>query len=164
MRRALTWLETLLAMSLLSALALAAAGWIGAAARFSQSALRAAPWEAGGTAVLALVHDDLRCGDFDPREREPRVVAREGVLHIRTRAVIDGRARRIIRTYRLGPGGALVAEDRPADRPDSGPLTARPLLGGVSQWRCEFDEKARRLTVSVADAAGREMRRRYVVR
>ncbi|MCH8151425.1 MAG: hypothetical protein IH830_03515 [Planctomycetes bacterium] len=100
MRRGLTMIELLLAVSLLTPITLAIAAWTQVAARASASAAEPMRWRAAAEAALQLIHDDLVTGDFSGdfssgfsgaqiggrSDQKPRVEVVDGMLRIRTRA------------------------------------------------------------------------------
>src|SRR5262245_41706525 len=69
MRRALTMIEPLLALSLLSMLMLAIASWHQTSERASSSVPGPVQWRTAATAVLQLVHDDVISGDFKSKDK-----------------------------------------------------------------------------------------------
>ena len=131
MRRGLTMVELLLAVSLLTPITLAIAAWTQVAARASASAAEPMRWRAAAEAALQLIHDDLVTGDFaegptDPSSHESHVEVDDGSLRIRTRAV----GSEVI----IGPSlhryilDALSGELRLRQRTLDGKLSTRPLL------------------------------------
>ena len=62
MRRGLTMIELMLAVSLLAVLMLAVTSWIQVTARAGATTIEPARWRGAAEAVLQLIHDDLVTG------------------------------------------------------------------------------------------------------
>lgn len=161
MRRALTIIELLLALSLLSTLLIATASWLQVSARSTTELAAPAQWNAIAQRVLELIHDDLAVGDFLPKNSQadaekPKVSLIDRHLRIATRDggaayheyVLDHSTKRLV--LRIVPEGAGT--------------TNRTLLGGVEQCEYELDQKSRTLTVKIASTTGTIVERSYVWR
>lgn len=165
MTRALTMVETLVALALLSALLMALAAWTQVTARATTEQEAPLRWLAGAEAVLALIEDDLACGDFPrkPRrreeQREPRVTAAEGSLTIRTRTSDPGAA--------PGPSTHVYRHERSESRLDVQQTDAqrqnsvRPLLDGVAAWQCVVNEKEKTVEVTIVGEDAATLTRRW---
>ncbi len=167
MRRGLTMLELLLALSLLSAILLATASWTQVAARASADATYPVRWQAAAEAVFQLIHDDLVTGDFPDTQRgrsiqNARVAVVNGALRIRTRAVghtgdVTGRA---IHRYAFD---ALSRQLRLDQRTATGGRSSRPLLDRVQEWQCLVDEEQNLLTVTITSTEESVIARSYLL-
>jgi len=150
MSRGMTMLEVLVALSLLAALSVAAAGWIQVAARAcgpTQGRLR---WQGAADAVLQLIADDLATGDFQTGlATRDRVTAFERRLTVWTRE--HGHAER--HTYSYSPSGGTLAL--------AGADGDRPLLTRVSAWSCALDTRAGVLDVVIAGPDAQRVTRRF---
>ena len=176
MRRGLTMVELLLAVSLLTPITLAIAAWTQVAARASAVAAEPMRWRAAAEAALQLIHDDLVTGDFaggfsGPQsggrsDQKPRVEVVDGTLRIRTRATPGSWT---------APGGvtgpathsyifdAFSGELRLRQRTAHGEQRTRPLLDRVRQWQCEIDQEHNLLTIVITSIQGRNVARSYVL-
>ncbi|MCH8342417.1 MAG: hypothetical protein IH983_00330 [Planctomycetes bacterium] len=175
MRRGLTMIELLLAVSLLTPITLAIAAWTQVAARASASAAEPMRWRAAAEAALQLIHDDLVTGDFaegptDSSSQESRVEVVDGMLRIRTRATPGSwTAPAPAPGTVTGPAthhyifDAFSGELRLRQRSAHGAQSTRPLLDRVRQWRCEIDHEHNLLTIAVTSIQGRNVARSYVL-
>ncbi len=157
-RRAMTMIELLLALSLLSGFMAAVISWTqiagNAGSRLTQSLIE----RNVAQTVLQLIHDDLVTGDFakpDPRtEARPRVRVRQNTLTIETRSPSIGP---ITHEYRFG----LIAQNLSRfERSESGRIE-HPLLTGIAQFDCELYEETKELSVTLAIGNGPTLTRRY---
>lgn len=88
-RRGLTLLEVLVALAIVSSLALAVFTWVSSVARAAQAASSRASRDATIAGILRSIQDDLACRDFGAARDDPerRVVSVDaGTLIVRTRA------------------------------------------------------------------------------
>ena len=111
MKRAMTLVETLLALALLPLVLVAAFGWSATLVRSADAGGRQVRDAAGVDAVLTLIADDLRVGDRAPtnRREDPRVRAGEDQLAIATRAPGIGPLQRV---YRRTRDARLLRDER----------------------------------------------------
>ena len=151
MRRGLTMVETLLALSLLAVVMVAVISWIGVTARTGALAAEPARWRAAADAILSLVADDVTTGDFGSQapRRTVQVIGR--VLEIHTRRRGAAPAGSIVRRYRLDE---RIGELQVQDRSQSGRRTTRTVLTGVDEWTCAIDDERRVLSVTIASDRG----------
>lgn len=161
MKRALTLVETLLALAILSAVTGALVSWLTIASDTSAVAGGTASWEIAARRALNLVAEDLQTFDQprletgsqprprnDDRSDEPRIkIEPSGSrLMIRTRNGIDGTEH--VASYELG-GHKLLRD---------GAL----ILNDTAAFGCDLDEEARILRVTITCAVdGRALTRRY---
>ena len=165
MRRGLTMIEVLVALGLLSALVLTLTSWIQTTARAGTLA-EPGRWHVAAKAVLQLIHDDLKTGDFlteqqRRRNRQPRVMVENGSLRIDTRASSSGGGSGpAVHHYVLD---AFTGELRRTHRPKLGRKTTRLLLGKVDAWQCAQDEERTMLTVIITSDADQSIQRSYLL-
>ncbi len=149
MRRGLTMIELLLALSLLGVIALAVASWTHVAAGAAAGVSQPRRWLAAAEAVLQLIHDDVAgsAGGSAGQLREPPVRAADGALEIRTRSTAPGGlAGPMTSRYSHEPAsGRLVLQQRTPD----GRQSTRLLLDRVEQWEVGIDKEKRRLDVRI---------------
>ena len=168
MRRGLTMVELLVALSLLSAVMLAVASWTQVTARASADAAEPVRWRAAAENVLRLIHDDLVTGDFAGdssaegrgRTPSPRVEVFVGELRLRTRAAGAG-AGAIGPVTRRYAFDALSDELRLHQATAQGISTTRLLLDRVEEWQCSIDEEEKLLTVGITSSDGTVVTRSY---
>ena len=99
-RRAMTLVELLVAIALLTAVVAATASWLQITSRTATVAAASTRFEAAADAVFRLIEEDIAVGDFDkpprrqrrvprnPRDsRNDKVATADGVLQIQTRSV-----------------------------------------------------------------------------
>ena len=92
MNRGMTILELLLALALVSGIAVAALAWTQAAVRTSAATAARLRWESAASATLELIGDLLTSGEeLLDRGDEPRVVAWAASLAVRAGPGPDGR-------------------------------------------------------------------------
>ncbi len=132
-RPGMTILELLLALALLSGLAIACISWTTAATRALTDQGGNAAWTQGAQATLAYIDDAIATEDRSTgRTRETwRVAAGPQRLTLRSRQVVatDSGAPVLAETVELSAvGGSLVATYRDAE---GRKLAQRPLLGQV---------------------------------
>lgn len=152
--RGTTLLETLMAVALLSLVAVAAAAWIGVVADAEATAAPRVTATGALSAALRLIEDDLRRGDLasgrngrggsplprDPRDpRDPR----------NPRVRIDAEGRLLVETRDRGPIVRAYAFDAATGslRADAGD-GPRTLVEGLEAWEVRLDPEARTLEVS----------------
>lgn len=157
-RRAMTLLETLLALALLSAIAAACALFIQTAVRHAAPLARQREWELAAHAVLQQMHDDLLVGDSPADPADPKAVSAEGVLTLRTRVAAPGLFADIVVYRHDRERGCLIREF-------AGPHAIRPapLLAELAAFAADADTDARTLTVHLGSTAGASFSRRYVL-
>lgn len=178
MRRGLTMVELLLAVSLLTPITLAIAAWTQVAARASASAAEPMRWRAAAEAALQLIHDDLVTGDFsggptDRSSQQSRVEVVDGMLRIRTRATPGSWTApapgRVTPGSVTGPAthryifDAFSGELRLRQRTAHGAQSIRTLLDRVRQWQCEIDHEHNLLTIAITSIRGPAVARSYVL-
>ncbi len=145
MKRALTMVEMLAAVALLSLIAAAMGSWTRIVADVQATVPRRVELERTLDAALRVVRDDLVSGDLGQdvtTGRPPRVrVEDDGRLVIATR---DGGP--VVRTYRFDPVRRRleVVETR------GGGAVARVLVDGLEGWTCRFNTTTRRLEIDWA--------------
>ncbi len=165
MRRGLTMIEVLVALGLLSALVLTLTSWIQITARAGALA-EPMRWRIAAEAVLQLIHDELMTGDFlteqqRRKSRQPRVMAENGSLRIRTRAVQGGdETGPTVHRYELE---VLTSKLGRTNEPKRGRHTTRLLLDDVGSWNCRIDEESTMLTVIITSDAGQSIQRSYLL-
>jgi len=161
MRRGLTMLELLVAVSLLAMLMLGVASWIQVTARAGARGADPGRWRGAAQAVLQLIHDDLVTGDLGAAEREKPVEIVDRVLVVRTRVrVSDDTVGPIAHRYKFDTSSnTLKLEQRLAN----GRRTTRPLLDDVGEWKCSIDDQRTALTVTIVrrDSDTGAVERRY---
>ena len=161
MRRGLTMLELLVAVSLLAMLMLGVASWIQVTARAGAAGSEPGRWRGAAQAVLQLIHDDLVTGDLGAAGREKPVEIVDRVLVVRTRVrVSDDAVGPIAHRYKFDTSSnTLKLEQRLAN----GRRTTRPLLDDVGEWKCSIDDQRTTLTVTIArrDSDTGAVERRY---
>lgn len=162
MRRGLTMIELLVSLGILSAVMLATVAWIQST---SQAVSFAQPmrFRAAAQAVLQLIHDDLRTGDFDSarsgRTTQPKVDVDNGALQLRTRALSSRKiAGPVIHRYTLD---RLTGELQLHEENGVGRQATRLLLDQVRQWELAIAEDNSVLTVSITSHEHQTIRRRY---
>ena len=157
MKRGLTMVELLLALSLLSVIMLAVASWTQVTANAAASMAGPVRWRAASEAVFQLIHDDLVSGDFGGGA--PRVDVVDGVFRVTTRATgFSDLVGAVTHRYRhRADSRELLLEERVSD----GRRRTRVLLDDVSEWRCEIDPEERLLTVMLASGDDLEATRSY---
>ena len=157
--RGTTLLETLMAVALLSMVAVAAAAWIGVVADAEATAAPRVAATGGLSAALRLIEDDLRRGDLasgrngrggaslprDPRDPRVRIDA-EGRLLVETRDRGP-----IVRAYAFDAATGSLRADA-----GDGPRT---LVEGLEAWAVRLDPEARTLEVSWTCRGMRGIRR-----
>lgn len=166
MRRGLTMVELLLALSLLTGIMVAIASWTQVTARASTAVAGPLHWRSAARAVLQLIHDDLVSGDFgEPKGRRPNQKARVevvgDVLRIRTRLVgLRDHAGPVAHEYRFE---ASSGEVRLGQRSGQGRSSTRLLLDQVHAWQATFDDENRVLTVTITSTGGTTAKRSYIL-
>ncbi len=161
MKRGLTMIELLLALSLLTMVMLAVASWTQVTAQASATAAGPARWQAAAGAVLQLVHDDLATGDFGTNSPGTRVAVIDGVLQIRTRAgASSDLVGPVTHHYKFDPHAHEVQLEQ---RKASGQRRTHLLLDGVDEWQCEIDDERGILTVAITSSKGLTVARSYVL-
>ena len=156
MKRGLTMIELLMALSLLAVLMVAVASWTQIAARASARAAQPTRWQTVAEATLELIGTDLLVGDFEPNPRRPRVVVYDQRLEIRTRQGSSGDNHGSV-THRYifnPPDHELRLEER---------AVHRILLDRVDDWRCTVDEEEQVLTVTIIARHGYQVTRSYLL-
>jgi len=144
MSRGVTLIEMLLAVTLLSGVAVVTATWMSVVARSQTEFAPSVRWESAARATLDLIADDLASWDSAPRAREPRIRASQESLVIRTRSGTDDSV-----TYRVRQGRLTQGES---------------VLLGECEWvRFDFDEETGVLEVALERDGGRVMQRSYRV-
>lgn len=156
MRRALTMIEMLLALSLLTGVMLAVAGWTRVSASLAVDATGPAQRDASVEAVFRLIQDDLLVGDM----------ASNGAVDI------DGQALKIVtrrrgahslmgpvtHRYRVDPGRKQLTQQMSGL---GSRVTRRVLLHDIRRCRWELDDTGTVLDVTLVATDGREWSRRF---
>jgi hypothetical protein len=157
-RRALTMIELLLALGLLSMLMAGLGWWVQSAARSSVSFGAPARWQVGAESTLQLIHDDIACGDFSiqdkDREAPSRVVLVDGALLIETRN--EGEA---IHRYSIDPSRDRITLNINAHNHEQD----RVLLERVEGFEPTFDAESGTLTITIVSIDGDSAKRRYLL-
>jgi type II secretory pathway component PulJ len=156
MRRALTLLETLLALAILSAVTGALVSWLTIASGTSAVAGGTASWEIAARRALNRLAEDIHTFDQprlrnDDRSDEPRIkVEPSGKrLMIQTRNGIDGTEHGASYEFDGRTSGRLLRD-------------SVSILDETSAFECDLDEEARILRVTITCAIdGRVMTKRY---
>ena len=161
MKRGLTMVELLLALSLLAVLMVAVASWTRIAAQASAKAAQPTRWRTAAERTLELIQADLLIGDFEDDPRTPRIEVASGQLKIRTRQVsADGFGGSVTHRYVFNtPDHELRLEERAS----GGRQHSRLLLNDVSDWQCMIEEEEQILSVTITARDGREHARRYAL-
>ncbi|MHC4414372.1 MAG: prepilin-type N-terminal cleavage/methylation domain-containing protein [Planctomycetota bacterium] len=161
MKRGLTMIELLLALSLLSVLMLAVATWSQVTTRAGASAAEPVRWRAAAEAVLELIHDDLVTGDFGPPASRRPVELIDGVLQIPTRpAPSSGLVGPVVHRYGFNASsGELQLEQRAA----SGRRRTRLLLDRLEDFQCAIEDRRAILTVTITFGEELEVGRSYLL-
>lgn len=161
-RRAMTLVELLAALGLLSVVALGASTWLATTAQTQRAVGARVRFETAARALLERIHEDIMCGDFSADERE-RIVVENGSLVIETR-LIDGGVGAAKRTYSHNErDGTVSVQITSAQR-----TQMRRLLGDVTAFHCAIksseiesndDRSHRVLTVTIASRLGQRLER-----
>lgn len=135
MRRCgLTLIETLLAVSLLSGLAIAAVGWTTSVVRLSVTTQERANWTGGVSAVYRLINDDIANGDLDRKEmdREGRpswISLERDQIRMRSRSAPYHGSEKVIYTLDRESGTLIRRVEWERE-----PLQSRVAIGSVSTF------------------------------
>lgn len=161
MRRALTMIEMLLSLSLLSLLMLAVAAWTQTTARASVAYTEPQRWQLAAQAVLQLVHDDLVTGDYQRRQasgaqENARVKIESSTLSITTRDA----GREIVRDYKFDP---MRRQLELTCTHGQGLQRIRLVLTQVDQWQPVIDEDQHVLSVAIKPLVGEPVARSYLL-
>ncbi len=158
MRRGLTMVEVLLALSLLGMITLAVASWTHLAAGAAVGVSQPRRWLAAAEAVLQLIHDDVAgsAGSSGGQSREPPVRVADGALEIVTRSTASGGlVGPVTSRYGHEPAtGRLILQQRTPD----GRQSTRLLLDRVEFWEIGLDKEKRRLNVRITSQERRASR------
>lgn len=152
MRRGLTIIEILLALSILTGLMLASTAWVQVAARSASHGDDAVRWRMAADACLQRIAEDLLGGDWPLEPDHDRVEVEDDVLTIGTRDG-DGAA---ISAYRLDAQEQALtrtAHDR-----------TRILIVDAFEFACKLDDETGVLDVSLVGPRNLIVSRRYRVR
>ncbi|MCK4872013.1 MAG: hypothetical protein KAS72_04735 [Phycisphaerales bacterium] len=149
--RAMTLLELLVALTLLSGVTLAATTWTTFSLRSGAEIGRRVRWEQGAAAVLELIHDDVAAGDLLMTDR---ISVQRRVLLLHTRAG----AGTTVRCYELHHGCLILTERSPT----GARLRRSIILGDVDSFAVELNERAGVLIVRIGGVS--EMTRRFITR
>ncbi len=141
-RRALTMIETLLALALLATLVTSALAWVSVAGQVTARLHDATRSQSLAAAIFDLIHDDLVASSCSSQaekgERAPRVQVQDNVLGIQ-------RSDSIIRQYRRDhTAGRLERIERV-----NGSVSVRPLAFDNAAFQCMVDEEGRWLDVTI---------------
>ena len=147
MKRGLTLIELLVALSLLSLIVLASSAWIRITAGSAAQESTLVHQSTAAQAVLRLIHSDLITGDFNRAENaDPRVRIEGNRLQIDTRVPETGL---ITHSYRYDPSSGHLLREAHSPHTLQSP---RPLLEGVTNWTCTLAEDDSLLTVALTFA------------
>jgi hypothetical protein len=156
--RALTIMELLLALALLSVLTVAL--------RASADTAAALAWESAALATLDLVSDDLSTGDvaLQGPAASARVEVTPRGLRIRFRETASA-PECLVHAYRVDADTrSLYRYDvRGTDRAEQ-PRSGRLLLGDVRAFEPTIDPDSRTLTITLTSVAGRTQTRTCSIR
>lgn len=163
-RRALTLVELLVALGLLTVVVVATGSWLQISGRSTSVAQTTTGFESAAGAVLRLIEEDIAVGDFPKRSQRGRSQQSE-------RVTVDGRALRIQSrtageavscTYELQ---SYPSQLRRSERDSTGRTSHRLLMADIADWRIDLSDKDadgnRALTVELEAIDGRTLSRRY---
>ncbi len=147
MRRGLTMIELLLALSLLGVIAIAVVSWTQLAAGAAAGVSQPRRWLAAAEALLQLIHDDVAgsAGSSGGESREPAVYVADGALEVRTRSTAPGGLVGPVTSRYIHELSGLVLQQRTPD----GREQTRLLLDRIEQWEVGIDREKRRLNVRI---------------
>lgn len=156
--RAMTLVELLVALGLLSVVALGASSWIATTAQAQRTVGERVRFETAAQAVLERIYEDAMSGDVQPDEERERVVIENESLVIQTR-LVGGQT---TRTYSYNERDETVTvQITSAQR-----TRMRSLLGDVASFECAIESSDhsdngndRVLTVTITSRSGRQLRR-----
>ncbi len=150
MTRAMTLLETLLALALLGGISIASVSWLQIAGRNTQTIAEESRWLTAADAALDVINESLTTTDTNvPTHRELTDYLAGNLLVIPTRT--DGRAaRRLIGVE----DNRLLLDDTPGRSVRISTTAARLLVGDVATFSCEIEEDSRLLTVTLESTTG----------
>lgn len=159
-RRALTMIELLLALGLLSMVIAAVTSWTQSMARATATLAEPARWHTAAEAVLDLFHDDMMSGDFERKKSryepgKPRVETSSNQLEINTRS--GGVSHHSYRRDPIRRQLLLVQTDH------AGRQQTRLLLDQVGGWECMIDQIKEILTVSIQSIGGQTVTRSFAL-
>lgn len=165
-RHAMTLVEVLLALALLSVLTAASVSWTTSTVRASALHGSRASWEAGATHILDLIGGMLLVEDHQLRRNDRdrwRIATENGGLLLRARTVVvaDGPTR-VSTTARLSLQDRVLTIEY-LDEADA-VLSVRPLLGELGLFVAEFEELESReyvMTVRLTHENGRVLARAW---
>lgn len=144
MRRGMTMVELLLALALLSGLALACVSWTAAASRSLATEGGRASWRAAAERSLNLVDEAFAVEDTSLRtgggrgDRGRRVEIGDGSIAVRTRAAVPGDRPAVAAAMRLRATDGVLRADWLDD--EGRELASRPLLGEVAVLEVDTQE------------------------
>lgn len=168
MRRGMTMFELLLALALLSGLALACVSWTTAASRALATEGGRASWRVAAERSLDLVDDAFAVEDVGlrtgggRRERGPRVEIGDGWVTVGTRATVPGDKPAVAVAVRLRVTDGVLRADWLDD--EGRELASRPLLGEVAALEVDTQELEDRrvlLTLRLVHDAGASVERAW---
>ena len=171
MNRGLTLIELLVALALLSSVALAAVAWTQTALRTGAASAERLRWETSALAHFALVADALACGD-SPADEQPRVVA-EGTATVAIRRretsrpgqyqwhvmTFDPRSATVRLTQRVSAAQDISFAE--PSYPAQSEAPARILIRHVGGCSWTLDTSRRILTIRLESTAGHTMTRSF---
>lgn len=168
-RHAMTLIEVLLALALLSALTVASVSWTTSAVRAAALHGSRASWETGAGHVLDLIEGMLLVEDHRLRRNGHdrwRIATENRDLLLRSRTVVvaDGRTG-VSTTARLSLRDRVLTIEY-LDETDA-VLSVRPLLGELGLFVAEFQELDTReyvMTVRLTHENGRDLARAWRLR
>ncbi len=144
MRHGMTMVELLLALALLSGLALACVSWTTAAARALATEGGRASWRAAAERSLDLVDEAFAVEDVRMRSGEgrrecgPRVESGDGSITVGTRAAVSGVRPAVAASMRLHVTGGVLRADWLDG--EGRALASRPLLDEVAALEVDTQE------------------------
>jgi len=168
--RALTLVEMLVCLALLSGLMVAVVSWTQAAARSGADLAGPQAWRSAAERVLELIHDDFTSGDWPPEDddrakSQPWASVENGSLKIRTRN--GGSVQHRYQFDRTRHELSRTAQ--PTDGASTAPQDQQLLLQMVKNWTCVVEEAEgppsvggkRRLLVTITGDDGTTITRHF---
>lgn len=161
-RRAMTLVELLVALGLLSVVALGVSSWIATTARAQLTVGERVRFETAARVVLERIYENVVCGDYPPDQERERVVIEHESLVIETRLVGDDNGGQATRTYSHNErAGTIDVRITSAQGTQT-----RSLLGDVASFVCAIEsgegsdvQHDRVLTITITSRSGRHLRR-----
>ena len=164
----MTLVEVIVALALLGALAVAAAGWTTTGAQLAHTSTSLSNERAAAHAALRLIADDLRSWDMDPNGASKGRRANRNSREVPSRVTIDGETL-VIRTR--DPDGKAASSQHRYSVNRSTEMLERslaqgaplPLFDGVKSLMATLDETLGLLTVALELNDGHRIERTFVI-